>query len=93
MNRKVVINTSYGGFWLSKKVLELAKQLGRDFNEYGGNIQRDDPVLVQIVEQLSEEANCHFSQLKVVEIPFDVEWEIEEYDGKEWVSEKHRTWN
>lgn len=26
------------------------------------------------------------------DIPDDVEWEIEEYDGLEWVSEKHRTW-
>ena len=30
--------------------------------------------------------------LKVVEIPDGVDWEIEEYDGEEWVSEKHRVW-
>jgi hypothetical protein len=28
----------------------------------------------------------------VVEIPDGVEWEIAEYDGLEWVAEKHRTW-
>ena len=22
----------------------------------------------------------------------DIEWEIEEYDGMEWISEKHRSW-
>ena len=33
------------------------------------------------------------SDLKVVEIPDDVEWEIEEYDGNEWVSEVHRCWS
>ena len=27
-----------------------------------------------------------------VEIPDDVEWQIEEYDGTEHISEKHRTW-
>jgi hypothetical protein len=29
----------------------------------------------------------------VIEIPDDVEWEVEEYDGLEWVAEKHRTWS
>ena len=27
-----------------------------------------------------------------VEIPDDVEWQIEEYDGSEWIAEKHRIW-
>jgi len=30
--------------------------------------------------------------LKVVEIPDDVEWNVQEYDGNEWVAEKHRIW-
>ncbi len=25
-------------------------------------------------------------------IPDDVKWQIEEYDGLEWIAEKHRTW-
>jgi hypothetical protein len=33
-----------------------------------------------------------YSQLKVVEIPDGVEWEIAEYDGSEHIAEKHRTW-
>jgi hypothetical protein len=28
----------------------------------------------------------------VVEIPDGIEWSIQEYDGLEWVAEKHRTW-
>jgi hypothetical protein len=92
MNRKVVINVSNGGFGLSDKARQLAKQLGRNTGKYADDIQRDDPVLVQVVEQLGEEANCRFSKLKVVEIPSDVQWEIAEYAGNEWVSEKHRTW-
>ena len=34
-------------------------------------------------------------KLKIVEIPDDVPedgWTIQDYDGKEWVAEKHRTW-
>jgi len=34
-----------------------------------------------------------YSELKVVEIPDDVKWQLEEYDGLEWVAEKHRTWS
>jgi hypothetical protein len=57
------------------------------------DIERGDPTLVKVVEELKEEANgCHAS-LKIVEVPDDVEWTIEEYDGSEWVAEKHRTWS
>jgi hypothetical protein len=49
-------------------------------------------VLVQIVRELGAEADSKFANLKIVEIPADVEWEIGEYDGREWVAEKHRTW-
>jgi len=55
-------------------------------------IKRDDPILVQVVEKLGKEANGSCANLKIVEIPNNVEWEIEEYDGQEWVAEKHRTW-
>ena len=60
------------------------------FNEKG--ISRTDEDLIKIIEQLKEKANTICSELKIVEIPDDVDWEIEEYDGVEWVSEKHRTW-
>ena len=48
--------------------------------------------LVECVEKLGEDADGDFAELKVVDIPDDVEYTIEEYDGIEWVSEKHRTW-
>lgn len=57
------------------------------------DIDRDDPALVQVVRELGKEANSKFSDLKVVEIPADVEWQIEEYDGAEWIAEKHRIWD
>lgn len=56
------------------------------------DIERNDPLLVQVVEEMGDKANGSHSDLNIVEIPDDVEWEIEEYDGIEWVSEKHRTW-
>lgn len=57
------------------------------------DLDRDDPVLVQVVRELGSAAGSRYSELKIVEIPSDVEWIIEEYDGLEWVAEKHRTWS
>jgi len=56
-------------------------------------IPRNDPALVEVVEVLGEAANGFAASLKIVEIPEDVEWCVEENDGREWVSEKHRTWS
>jgi hypothetical protein len=62
------------------------------FDSYCMGINRDDPMLVAVVRKLKEKANGHFAELTIVEIPADVEWEVEEYDGLEHVSERHRTW-
>lgn len=55
-------------------------------------IDRDDPALVQVVEELGDRANSRFAELRIVEVPSDAAWEISEYDGNEHVAEKHRTW-
>lgn len=59
---------------------------------YDKDLPRDDPDLVAVVELLGPAANGEFAQLDVAEIPADVEWYIHEYDGSEYVAEKHRTW-
>jgi len=55
-------------------------------------IARDDPALVQVVEELGKKASGRCASLQVVEVPDDVSWEIDEYDGMEHVAESHRTW-
>jgi len=57
------------------------------------DIARDDPILVRVVKELGEKACSKYASLKVVEIPADVDWQISEYDGSEWIAEKHRTWS
>lgn len=58
------------------------------------DISRDDPILIEIIKELGEDANGICAELSIVEIPDDVmEWTIEEYDGREWVAETHRTWS
>lgn len=57
------------------------------------DIDRDDPVLVQVVEALGEAAAGNYSNLQVVDIPSGVTWHIDEYNGKEHVAENHRVWS
>jgi hypothetical protein len=59
---------------------------------YANELSRDDPHLIQCIETLGEAVNGHYSDIKIVEIPSDVDWIIGEYDGMEWVAERHRTW-
>lgn len=88
--------------YAQKSGLNLVK-MGRNFYQNGiqddehffyvRSIPRDDPYLVEVVHELGKKAdNTPLSELKVVDIPSDIEWTIEEYDGAEWVAEKHRTW-
>jgi hypothetical protein len=86
---KLVINTCFGGFSLSE---EAYKELGIEWDGYGYDYNneeyRNDPRLVEVVEKLGEKANGRFSELKVIEIPFDIDYYIDEYDGMETVYEK-----
>jgi len=61
--------------------------------DFRASEDRTNPILVQVVEELGEEASGRFSKLVVVEIPNDVEWEIDDYDGNETVEEAHRSWS
>jgi len=104
---KVVINRCFGGFGLSESALRnFALKKGYSLNKKNkytlietheglitdNDIPRDDPELVAIVEKLGEDSWGEYAELLVVEVPDDVEWYIEEYDGQEWIAERHRTW-
>jgi hypothetical protein len=56
------------------------------------DIPRDDKYLIQVVNELKKNANGFAADLKVVSIPDDVDWVIEDYDGSEHIAEVHRTW-
>ena len=91
----IVINDCYGGFGLSDRaILEYKKLAGiTDPSFYDRDIPRDDPYLLKIVRELGMSANGPHSNLKIVEVPGDVKWIVQEYDGAEWVAEEHRTWS
>lgn len=57
----------------------------------GFHNHRAHPDLIEAIET-TENPNGRFSNIRIVDIPDDVEWEIDEYDGIETVRELHRSW-
>jgi len=49
------------------------------------DIERDDPILVQVVEELGAAANGDFSRLAIAELEPGTQYRIDEYDGLESV--------
>jgi hypothetical protein len=79
----------------------LKKDYGQVINHMADNenyifLDRDeirtDKDMIEIVKELKEKANGQHALLDIVDIPDDVEYEINEYDGVESVHEKHRSW-
>lgn len=90
---KVVINRCFGGFGLSDEALARYNELAGTNLEHQWGQDRADPFLVQVVEELGAKANDICADLKIVDIPDDVEWYVHDYDGLESVYEKHRIWD
>jgi hypothetical protein len=88
---KIVINKCYGGFDLSEEAIVLMEEL-MGSPCYVDSLDRTSDLLVYVVEHLGVAANSSHSELKVVDIPDGVIFDIEEYDGIEKVVERHRTW-
>jgi len=87
---KVVYNATYGGFSLSTEALNLYNEKCSALNLphasfRGRDIKRTDPLLIEVVEQLRENANGKCSDLKIVEIPIEYQdcYELTQYDGAE----------
>lgn len=56
-----------------------------------GRLVRHDPILVQVVEELDEEASGYCAHLKVAEIQGN-RYRIDEYDGWESIIEDYDDW-
>ena len=81
------LKKDYGDFVNSKDVLK------EDFLfEYDIYKNREDKDLITVIEMLKSEASGKFSSLKAIEIPDNIEYEIEDYDGIETIHEIHKSW-
>ena len=107
--QRIVINSKVGSFDVSKKAFYLLLERGSegakkeqinignlsdDWKYYSCYfLKRDDPLLIEVITELGEEASTRYSQHKIIEIPDNVEWYIYQgEDGREAIHEQHRTW-
>jgi hypothetical protein len=86
-NKKDAVNLD-----IDAKYSKQAKFYGYGYIGKLNGYKRDDPLLVKAVEELKEKANGGHASLKVVEIPDETDYTIEEYDGSEHIAERHQTW-
>lgn len=94
--KKFIINKSYGGYGYSQSAVNEYNQrmveMDKNFKVIRSptpdyqDIPRDDIVMIKVVEDMGENANDRWSNLKIIAIPYEyyVGVEIEEYEGMEF---------
>jgi hypothetical protein len=88
---KIVYNACYGGFGLSDEAMMRYCEIKGITEEtiyggiYDGDIERTDPVLVQVVEELGDKASGEYAKLRIAELSAGTLYRIDEYDGFEQV--------
>jgi hypothetical protein len=93
---EVVINKCYGGYGLSAEALCLIEERHPDYKDmedsdrehidcYIESLPRSDPVLLEVVKELGQEASGTHASLSIMKIPkkYEKYYEIDEYDGQE----------
>lgn len=86
------LTKTYRGYKTDSYESCLYDEKSKVLYKHNYEIIRHDPNLVELVETMGKDASGMFSNVAVIEIPDGIEYEVEEYDGKEWIAEKHRTW-
>jgi len=90
---KVAINTCFGGFGLSKEAYDY---LGLEWDNYGykydNQNERSNIKLIECIEELGEKANGLYANIKIIEIPDNIKYYIDNYDGKETIRKEYDTW-
>jgi hypothetical protein len=88
---EILINICYGGWNISKQAIELYKLRNPSYNvtknEFDYYFNRDNPILVQIYKELGNDFDGKYSKTKIKKIlkKYENYYDIDEYDGKEWV--------
>lgn len=72
--------------------IEISNEDYEKYCLYLRNEHREDPVLIEVIEELGEKANGRFGNLKIVEIPDDLDYVIDEYYGIEILHQRVQEW-
>ena len=81
-------------YYFKKDYGDVVKLEDVDWSEhiYLDSEHREDPILVEVVEELGSKASGRFGKLVVVDIPDGLDYVIDEYDGIETLHENVRCW-
>lgn len=85
---KIVYNDCFGGFGLSQEAIDRYWELKKkpkpdDWDDY--DLDRDDKILVKVVEELGDDASGPSADLKIRNLKKGTLYRIDEYDGLERV--------
>lgn len=85
---KIVLNRAFGGYRLTNEIYDKLKPLYSLDKRQADFLRRTDERLVHAVELCRKEGTA--GTVRVVEFPDDMDWDIFDYDGKEFVYDKNR---
>ena len=71
---------------------EISEEDYEKYHLYLNTENREDPVLIEVVEELGKEASGTCGNLVIVEIPKELDYVIDDYDGIETLHEKVQEW-
>lgn len=63
--------------------IEISNEDYEKYSLYLRNEERLNPILIEVVEELGEKASGRFGKIELFEIPDNVDYQIDEYDGVE----------
>lgn len=88
------INDNFGVRYCTKDFGDYLKPTkeGWKFQLCLDDRHREDPTLIEVVEELGEEASGRLGKLVVVEIPDGMKYVIDNYNGVETLHEDVPTW-
>jgi hypothetical protein len=56
------------------------------------DFERTDETVIDVVRNMGASANGQYAELEIVDIPSEVDYYIDDYDGVETIREHHNTW-
>lgn len=72
--------------------VEITDEDYKKYNLYLDTRHREDPILIEVIEELGKKANGRCGKLKIVEIPDGLDYVIDDYDGIETLHQRVQEW-
>jgi len=89
---KVNKSDSIFTMYLTKDYGNVVDSINNKDRLYLDDSHREDATLIEVVEELGYEASSYASLLKIVEIPDDLDYVIDNYDGIETLHQRVQEW-